>query len=424
MKNLPKIGMRMIKSATAVFLCFLFYFFFRKDGIVFYSQLAALWCMQPYITNTKSKSIQRTIGTLVGATVGLIVLLINIYLIPQNSLGNLLYYFLISISIIITLYITILIHKKDASYFSCVVFLSIVVNHISDINPYLFVLNRTLDTMIGLIIGMVVNSFHLPRRKENDILFISGMDDTLLTQNDTLSAYSLIELNRMILEGAVFTVATIRTPASLIDVLRDVHLKLPVIAMDGAVMYDIKKNEYLHAYIISKDTAKQLQLFLDKFKINYFINTLLNNTLMIQYHQLQNEAERDIYQKLHTSPYRNYIQSDLTKYSNCIYFMLIQKKELSIKIYQSLLELDYSSKLRIVLRDSKDSPGYSHIKLYHKNETRENMIQYLQKETGTKKVITFGSIPNKYDILVNEYDQNKVVKTLKNMYEPLLWKKS
>lgn len=42
------------------FCCFLFYSFFRREGIIFYSQLAALWCIQPQWENTLSKALQRT----------------------------------------------------------------------------------------------------------------------------------------------------------------------------------------------------------------------------------------------------------------------------------------------------------------------------------------------------------------------------
>ncbi len=59
-------------------------------------------------------------------------------------------------------------------YFSCVVFLSIVVIHIGDANPYLFVFNRVMDTMIGIIIGMLVNSVRLPRRKGYSVHFRYG----------------------------------------------------------------------------------------------------------------------------------------------------------------------------------------------------------------------------------------------------------
>lgn len=59
-------------------------------------------------------------------------------------------------------------------YFSCVVFLSIVVIHIGDANPCLFVFNRVMDTMIGIIVGMLVNSVRLPRRKGYSVHFRYG----------------------------------------------------------------------------------------------------------------------------------------------------------------------------------------------------------------------------------------------------------
>lgn len=59
------------------------------------------------------------------------------------------YGMLVSFGVLIVLYTTVLLGKKNASYFSSVVFLSIVVNHIRDTNPLIFVVNRVLDTMNG-----------------------------------------------------------------------------------------------------------------------------------------------------------------------------------------------------------------------------------------------------------------------------------
>lgn len=57
--------------------------------------------------------------------------------------------------IVVVLYTTVVMKKKQASYFSCVLFLSIVVNYITDVNPYLFVWDRFLDTLIGILIGVL-----------------------------------------------------------------------------------------------------------------------------------------------------------------------------------------------------------------------------------------------------------------------------
>ncbi|MGN0396160.1 MAG: aromatic acid exporter family protein, partial [Coprococcus sp.] len=193
----PHIGLRIFKSAVAVLCCFLFYYLFRPDGIIFYSQLSALWCIQSQRVNGIQKACQRTIGTVVGCLFGLIVLLIDINFISKNLLGDMIYACLVSLFIVFVLYVTVIINRKDASYFSCVVFLSIVVNHIGDGNPLLFVYDRFIDTMIGIIIAMLVNNLGIPRKKQKDILFVSGMDETLISDKEQLSPYSQVEINRM-----------------------------------------------------------------------------------------------------------------------------------------------------------------------------------------------------------------------------------
>lgn len=422
-KYTPKIGLRIVKSAVAIYICFLFYFFIDKQGIIFYSQLAALWCIQPQKETMAAKAFQRTVGTLAGAAVGLIVLLIDQNYVAKGVRGELVYGLIVAVAVVVVINITLIVHKKDASYFSCVVLLSIVVVHIGDANPYSFVLSRVADTMIGIIIGMSVNSFHLPRKKIKDILFISGIDDTLLVESEKLSSYSYVELNRMLKDGANFTISTKRTPASIIELMRGVNLKLPVIAMDGAVLYSISKNEYVRTYIISKETVAGVRKILDQFDINYFMNMLIDNTLIIQYKKITSDAERDIFDTLSKSPYRNYVNCDLASQANCIYFMIIDKEDKIEKINEALGKTEYNQKLRIVTYPSDDYPGYAYIKIYNKNATRENMIQYLKKMTGIQRCITFGSIENVYDVVVKAYDNDKVVSTLKKMYAPVRWKR-
>lgn len=135
--ELPGIGMRIIKSAIAILVCYLIHMLRAGDGIVFYSQLAALWCIQMYRSNTKKNAIQRTIGTLIGAFYGLVYLLIYQNIFKNLSKFELVEMLMVSVFIILVLYTTVVLKKNQAAYFSCVVFLSIVVNHVADINPYL-----------------------------------------------------------------------------------------------------------------------------------------------------------------------------------------------------------------------------------------------------------------------------------------------
>ena len=423
--KLPIPGQRIVRSTIAVALCFVIYYLRGKRGIPFYSALAVLQCMQPYHTSMKEMAKKRTTGTFVGAFWGLAVILILLALNGNRPGGieeSFTKYMLISLFTGIVLYSTVVLDCKKSSYFSCVVFLSITVMHITDESPILFVMNRVLDTLIGIGLAIIVNSAHLPRRKHNEILFVSGIDDTILNSGSRLTPYNKVELNRLIENGANFTISTIRTPASVREALEGVNLKLPIIAMDGAVLYDMEENSFLMKYQMSDSQADKMSTFLDDMGITYFTNTVVDDLLVIYYQNLENEAEQGIYERYRKSPYRNYVKVEHPICSNVVYFLVIEKKEKTEQLYQQLMEQEWVSDFRIVLADSMNYPGYAHIKIYHKQATREHMLQNLEALLDIEKTVTFGSIEGKYDVFIANSDRNIMVKELKKRYEPVDFK--
>lgn len=420
--NLPAVGLRIIKSAAAVFLCYVVHFIRGNDGIVFYSLLAALWCIQAYVSTSKANAVQRFIGTCVGAVYGLF------YLLMREKLENLFMHrildaLVLSLMVGVILYTTVLLKKKKASYFSCVVFLSIVVNHVADANPYLFVWNRFLDTVIGILIGMWVNVVRLPHKHRTDLLFVSGLDDTLINKSELMSDYSRIELNRMIDEGANFTISTCRTPGSMVEVVRDIHLRLPVIAMDGAVLYDIYEKTYLEIYIIPPKTSQLVYQLIQEEGLKCFSNVIKNDVLCIYYEKSGDKVQERLVKELRRSPYRNYIEKPLPKEDEVVYFMLLYPTDVIDYFYRKLEERGVVRQLKVKKYPSEDYPGYSYIKIYNKNAKKENMMEYLKQRLKVNEIVTFGSIPDRYDVIVDDGDMNKVVRYLKKLYEPICFRK-
>lgn len=415
--KLPPIGLRIIKSAIAVFLCYIINLLRFGGGIVFYSQLSALWCMQDYVRETKNNAKQRTIGTMIGAVYGLIVLVIFQKSHFENIVATLLNAFTVSVAIILIIYTTVLINKRNASYFSCVVFLSIVVNHANDINPYVFVLNRVLDTMIGIAIGLGVNTFKLKHKKNLDTLFISGLDDTILNQSNNLTGFSKVELNRMIDDGLNFTISTTRTPASMLDPLKDIHLKLPVIAMDGAALYNISEKRFEKVYLISKEESQTVIDYFAQAKVPFFTNIVIDDTVLIYYQESENEVYNKIVAKLRKSPYRNYINRPAPSDEPVVYFMTIDTSEKIKKLYEDIKKTDIGQKLKITVTASGEYTGFSYLRIYNHNASKENMIDYLLTLINVKEVVTFGTIVGKYTHLIDPKDSNEVVKIVKHEFE-------
>ena len=407
--HLPPVGNRIIKSAAGVLLCWCVYLLRGRSGIPFYSMLAALWCIQPYITKTMSMALQRTIGTFIGAVFGLITIVLEIY--AFNIYDQPLGFLVVALIIIPVIYTTVLIKRPNASYFSCVVYLSITVIHMTDENPFMFVLNRVLDTFIGIAVGMIVNSARLPRRRITDTLFTAELDDMLSPISEQLSPFSKVELNRMLSDGLKFTLVTMRTPASLISILSDVELKLPVVVMNGAALYDFRSNSYVKAYIISGDTCEKIRSIVNEAGMNVFTNALCDDSLVIYYDHLENEAEQAIFSSLKKSPYRNYVNRKPQPEDRVIYLMIVDSSEKIANLYEQLVQSEVGQNLKIITYPSQDYPGHSYIKIYNRNAGKQHMTDILCREYGIEKCSAITANGSR--------SMNSIAHNLKRSFEPL-----
>ena len=417
LRRLPPVGMRIIKSSAGVMLGFLAYFLRGCQGTPFYTALSVLWCMRAYDSDSRNMAVQRAIGTFLGGIYGLLFILADQHSpFHANAFAR---FLAVSLCIIPVIYTTVLLNRRNASYFACVVFLSITVMHITDPNPYLFVFNRVLDTLIGIAISIVVNHAHLPYRARRSTLFVSGVDDTL-TDRAQLSNFSKVEINRMLEDGMQFTVSTIRTPASLVENLRDIRLRLPVIAMDGAVLYDMRETRYLEVTALSAGDTRALCALLERQGMEVFVNVIEEDRWMIYYDQLRNEAERSIHAALRRSPYRNYINRRPPEGARAVYLMMIAHKERVSEAYDLLRRAGWTVRCRVVSYDSHDYPDYRYIKIYHPQATRERMEALLAQRIGLTSVVRMGSVPGRCDVYV-PHAGDAAVKTLRRLYEPYIW---
>jgi uncharacterized membrane protein YgaE (UPF0421/DUF939 family) len=404
MVHVPHIGMRIIKSALGVLICFAIYFMRGKQGAPFYSALAVLWCIQNQTKNTVQNALQRTVGTGIGAAYGLIYILIK-QRVPQLG-DSFLHYCIISIALIPIIYTTVVIKQKKASYFSCVVFLSIVVNHLMDENPYIFVANRSLDTLIGIFVGLVLNSACIHGEYDRDTLFIADVDRAMDGLSTGITPFSQIMIKNMLEKGMLLTFMTLRTPAGFLEGMPDIKPKLPIIAMDGAILYDIKENRYPKVYVISAEHACNIESFIRSRGFNIFTTIILEDVLIIYYDELKNTAEIDIYEKMHKSPYRNYLNKERPKDHPVVYMMCVDETRKIEQLVEDIKRSDIYEELKILSYPSDDYKGYSYIKIYSKNASVQNMTDYLRNMTGAEETLTFGDNDrNKTDYCYTECDQ-------------------
>ncbi len=445
MSHLPRVGMRMIKTALAVCICFMIYFLRGEEGVPIFSTMAALICMQPQVENSREAAFNRVVGTLVGAVFAVLILYFT-RMIPWEY--RFMRYVVISVTLLPVMYVTVLLKKTGATALSGIVLLSVCLSNMGQ-PPIVDAIARSVETIIGIMVSLGVNSLHLPRKREKDFLFVTGFDGALYDEKEGITPYVMFELNQMLHDGLPFTIATERTPASLVSDLKGVDLQLPVIAMDGAVLYDVKDKRYLATNGLDRELADRICALMDKKGYHYFRNVVWENVLLIFYNDFKhfkNEAEKQTYLSNRRSPYRNYVNGEVPKSGIIVYILLVLKDAEADALEAELKEMDTEKELHF-LRDKSETPeGYCHLKIYHKNATKEFMLRRLMEDLPQKKYVAFGSNKNDLSMLsaaelsyatvdaivdavnashyqLKGHGGDSVVRQISRLYERLPWQK-
>jgi len=187
-----------------------------------------------------------------------------------------------------------------------------------------------------------------------------------------------------------------------------------VVVMNGAALYDFRNNSYIKAYIISGDTCIKVRNIISNAGMNVFTNALCDDSLVIYYDRLENEAEKAIFTSLKKSPYRNYINRKPQPEDRVIYLMTVDNSEKIAKLYEQLIHSEVGHLLKIITYPSQDYPGHSYIKIYNKNAGKRHMTEILCREYGIEKCSSIASNGSR--------SMNSIARNLKRSFEPLLFK--
>ena len=444
-------GQRIIRSVISVWLCMVVYVLRGMRGEPFYSIIAALQCVQPYSSNMLREGKDRIIGTLIGAFWGAAILFLE--LLPEGSgfQTTVNFYILLGIFTGLVIYSTVLLGISQYALFAAVVFLGIAMYHVGDDNPYIHVFYRTVETIIGVGVAILVNSVHLPRVRDRETLFVSGIDQVLFREDRELSRYTKVELNRFLNEGMQFSVSTRQTPATVREILSEIDLRLPIIAMDGAVLYDLHTMKYVRTEKMDPELVTQISGFLHEEGIPFFLNTVQDNLLVIyfkdytdlvledikdahhdgRHHDLQAEHELSksayvsmarLYRKKRVSPYRNYVRTNVPITENVVYILVIDHEQNIDKLTEKLMAQPWAGRCRINFDTFDCEKGEKILRIYAAGANRTAMLKHLQRYVGAPQVCTFGSNEDECDVTIKDAGHDQMVKALKKRFEPVSMK--
>jgi|GEM_PF-5446367 len=402
-----KIGWRILKTTIAVMLCFMINFVTQNANSPFYSVVAAILCLQTTPTNSWKFAKDRLVGTGIGAVFGLATLLI----IVNGGVTNIcLEYIILSIMVIPIIYTNIAIKNPTSAYISTVVFFSITISHATDVNPYIFAFNRMMETAVGILIALLINTINIYPGKDKNTLFIIPYQRLQITSKNKNNI--LIRLYRLIERKAKIVISADCLPNVFMPNLEDIGLKTPIILFDGIALYDFACKKYTTFEKISANTNEKITEFLDKNNCNYIITEINNGTEQSFIKNLKTAEEQAYYQTLRLSPYSNFVVVDQLPTVNIFNYQLIGKPN-NIKTMAKQIKDVLPNEVTTYLIDTEK---YSQLIICVKVLEDLNIFETIMQDTKTTKKINY----QKQD---DDISGEKFLKRIEQrFYRPFLFK--
>ena len=245
-------------------------------------------------------------------------------------------------------------------------------------------------------------------------LFISDLDGTLLNPQAELSYYSLQALNGMIADGLNFSIATARTPASAGVILSELTPSMPVVLMNGSLIYDRAQKKYIRVSYIEPETASKAAAAISNLKMNPFFYELKGEKFSVWNGPLDTDYARAFMMQRKKKYYKNFIQfeniSDVPT-DAVIYITMIDELERVLAARAELQKIDGLG--MVMYRDvyptfsyedldngappAKDRAAIGNLwflEAYRSGVSKKSAAIYIKESFGFEKLIGFGDNVN------------------------------
>ncbi|MDE7402271.1 MAG: HAD family hydrolase [Muribaculaceae bacterium] len=226
-------------------------------------------------------------------------------------------------------------------------------------------------------------------------LFVSDLDGTLMQPDARISDESRRMLNDAIASGALFTIATARTPATVAPILEGINMNLPAIVMTGAALWDSRTNCYSNLRHFSPESAAEIVRIHQQTETPTFLFTLDDNGPIDIYHfgGEMNALQREFVEERINSPFKRFIldrggADTLPAELNRV-----------ILLYTMLPD----SKAAATYNLTREVPGvkaqYYHdiygpeigiLEAFDSSATKANAVKELAKLIGAERIVCFG----------------------------------
>lgn len=230
------------------------------------------------------------------------------------------------------------------------------------------------------------------------VLYVSDLDGTLLTPDSVVSTRSASMLNEAITRGALFTVATARTPATVVPLLKDINMILPAVVMTGAALYDLCKGQYRRVCPLPAESVEKLLKLYRKHEVATFLYTIEADLLHVYHIGELNEFERQFMSERSGTPFKIFHipgggESVLPqKLDNTVLLFSVQPWQKAWSLYEDICRNKVGC-TPLCYRDAF-GPEWGELEMFGPQTSKAAAVEAIASETAAGRIVAFGDNVN------------------------------
>lgn len=221
-------------------------------------------------------------------------------------------------------------------------------------------------------------------------LYISDLDGTLLNEYAEISDYTAKSLNSLIEKGMYFSVATARTNATVVKMLKNVNMNVPVVLMNGVATYSLSDETYVNVESISRKGKRALFDTIKEHIHSGFVYCIENNVLSTFYENTDSPNAVEFIrerEKKYNKKFTKVRSFDECMDKNVVYYSIDDKKEKLEAAYEALCRCE---DLRIEFYRDIYNTEHWYLEVCSAAASKKNAVESLKKNCNFDRVISFG----------------------------------
>ncbi len=240
-------------------------------------------------------------------------------------------------------------------------------------------------------------------------LYVSDLDGTLLGDDSLLSRGTINTLNRIIGElGGLFTIATARTPATVVPLMQEVHATLPFIVIGGSAMWDPVASSYKHTRGIDDATVNAVADVFDRHHSYPFIYRRHGDSMLYAHHYgpLSDQEARFVEARQHLPLKRFLLDDNNYRHSDdeALLIFSLNKYAVLKAIAEDLRTTVPTCQVMLYHDIFDESEGY--LEIFIAGTSKAAAIRRLAREVDAERVVVFGD--NRNDIAMMQAADHSV----------------